>query len=173
MILNVIHPYVYRLKGDTLIQREMSEYLERDRKVSGLIKRFLGVGRGVNWYQFCPNNNPLDPLWVEIAFGGDPFLSILLDSRIKKVASSEIGVPYSEKGLQLDEEMIFIGGALERCMTNSMGVHRILNGGGDKIRYIPELSVVFDKDELVESEWILERDGIKSVSLEEVMRFGS
>ena len=143
MLLNIIHPYVFKLIGDTLNIGPIEEFVDRDTKVKTLVEKVQKSGGKVLLHNYS-DGNLIREVMHKSAFYEDPLFSFLFEEDIEKVTTTPYGVPildkkpanikendwnvllgiytkHSELRIKTEghETIAFIGGALERCLANA------------------------------------------------------
>lgn len=168
MIVNVVHPYVYRLYGDALVFGEIPQFRERDRNIRNLIATTLEVGKKVNWFQEVVGR-------AEVTFSiasikDDPLLGILGDPRVAMVFTDISGTPFSEKDLHFEGEQLFLGGLVERCLAHTIELYALRRKYTSKFYYLPELSVSYSREELTGVEETFSSLGVFPLGYEEALK---
>ena len=99
-VLNIIHPYSYRLQGETFSIGPIKKYEERDAKISETIKKFLEAGARVLHHRAHEvpiseeiTEREMNGLMIESSFQMDPFFNILFDKRITSILTLRQGLP--------------------------------------------------------------------------------
>ncbi|MEK6918720.1 MAG: hypothetical protein AABW73_01645 [Nanoarchaeota archaeon] len=160
--LHIVHPYTYKVKGDTLLGGPFPEFRERDEKISLLVRRAIKNGTVMRHY-----SNPMVSGEGFSELGCllfDPLFKWSVNKKIIDLTTSS-GVPISdvrpEKISPEDWEIckrhwttkkelarivsdsspnVFIGGYLENCVTNAVGYHqKTFRKKGEVAYYVPEL----------------------------------
>jgi len=169
MLINIIHPYTYKLKEDTLVVGPIEEFEDRDKKVNSLIKKACDSGNKILVHR-CHRGNPVEYSMQEAAFLLDPLYERLLE--LESVVTTPLGIPIPDKKPdQVDEdiwnhfskiytshsqlkekmsknsEVIFIGGVIESCLFNFIIYYYDNYRNGEQVFIIPELCVSFDREE--------------------------
>ena len=67
MLINIIHPYTFKLTGDTLNIGPCEEYDERDRKVAAFVRKALDSKVQVLWHKYH-DGKPLTHTMHDLAF---------------------------------------------------------------------------------------------------------
>lgn len=168
-MLNIIHPYTFKIDNDTLLIGSSDNSRERDRNVCEFIKKCLDARIRVIAH-FIRDANPLTPLMEEAALTADPCYHILFERKIKKIYTTGGGIPvpderpcnidkkiweWIEKNLTSRKELgtevlksrnlVFIGGVLENCVANiAHYCHKNYNLNGKGMFYVPEFCVSTD-----------------------------
>ena len=171
MLINIIHPYVFKLKGDTLHGGPIEEFRERDEKISKLVSNALNKGVKVLHHR-AQHPESLHGFLQDTTFESDPLFKFLFDDRISHVVTLDYGVPlpdvkprdikdkewrslsefytsHSELKSKVEKSnpCLFIGGVLENCLANASKYFRE-NFFDDEtaIYYVPNVCVSLDKD---------------------------
>ena len=167
-LVNLIHPYTYRLQGNGLIIGPMEEFCERDFMAAEFLTRALERGKVLH----CRDQpeRSLRGILVQTAFMGSPLYHVLADSRMKSVVIPVHGIPLPEtrpeqishdiwcqlQGIyashrQLQQEVgqpqnvFFIGGMLENCVTSAAFYHsQFFRSHAQQLYYVPELCATRD-----------------------------
>ena len=171
MLINIIHPYTYKLVGDTLNMGPVSEYTERDLGVAVVVNTALDKGAKVLLHRYH-DGDQFKAMLEQAALALDPLYGFIFDPRITSVVTTPFGTPRPnakpepisaetwravEKMYTSDSELeqhfidvnpiIFIGGVLERCVTNiACYAHQKYKKPGQELFYIPELCVSLDRE---------------------------
>ena len=147
MILNLIHPYLYRAdyKNRTVDFGPSSTIRDRDKKVFSLIRAFLDFSEDVYWYRdrFVDED---DQRMLKTKLRSDPLYAFLFHPKIKRVSTGPSGIPLSKRGRvrTSNTPMIFVGAYFERCVMRSIGFFK-LKSPDREVFYIPELCVSVDE----------------------------
>ncbi len=194
MLLNIIHPYTYKVKGNSLIFGDIEEFKERDTKISSFIKLALDSNIRVMHHRDSPKNS-LDGLLRDMLFEYDSFFQILFDPRIDSVTTTIYGVPLlDEKPANMSDEIwsklkktytsqnelkdktgnnkttIFIGGILENCVINAASYHhKYHKTENEQLYYIPELCVSLESNLFNKVKLKLMEKDIKQLSYSEAI----
>lgn len=172
MLLNIIHPHTYKLREETLIIGPIEEFEERDRKVAFFINQVLDSKNKVLLHKEY-DGSFVNFIMKEASLNCDPAYKILSDPRIDCVTTGTNGVPLKDnkpeglsdkewaqigeiysKHSELEQKMaddgpiVFIGGILERCLTNAALYYNEFIRSNQSVVYIPELCVSIDREEL-------------------------
>ncbi len=169
MLVNIIHPYVFKLQGDSLGIGPVEEYHERDVKLNRFITTALEAQVNVLHHQYH-DGNFLTPIMQSLAFETDPLYSFLQDPRIKTITTLPFGTPpppikpekvpedvwteihqtwssYEEvkEKIGAPSTVLFIGGALEACIGGFIQYFdKYYRKPNQKVAYVPELCVTID-----------------------------
>lgn len=196
MLVNIIHPYIYKLKGNELIIGPIQEFTERDQKVSDFVKTALDNEIQIFNYDRVDLDRPLGAIMHATALIADPLYSFIKDKRINIVMATGYGLilpeekpdeisdenwnylceiysnwPDLRSKIQNSSPALFIGGALEACLANAaINFSRQFDDNRQQIFYVPELCVSVDSD-FLEKEALpkLEERGINPLSYEEAL----
>lgn len=193
MLLNIIHPYTYKLKDDTIQIGPCPEYEARDRAVTQFVQKMLDLDSKVLLH-LRYDGNKMHHILEEVALHVDPLYKIFLDERIEQVVTTGYGVPLPDQRLEKlsDEqwgsvqniytsnaqlqakmsghkEVLFMGGILENCITNMASYfHAKYRVEGQDVRYIPELSVSRDEELWTQMQIVLGDRKIYPISVNDV-----
>lgn len=193
--LNVIHPYTYKLLGETLQLGPCEEFAERDKQVGDLVNQALYRKKSVVRHDMFEARG-VAAMMKNASLLLDPELSCLYDERIKKVTTTMYGMALmDERPEQMAEadwnilreqlttesqmleilgkegDLIFIGGVLENCMANAMAqARRKFRPNGGTVAYVPELCVSVDEELRGKVEEIFEQEKIIALTLEAATR---
>jgi len=171
MLLNIIHPYTYKVNEETVEIGPRKEFEERDRKVASFVSRVLDSNNKVLLHRNY-DGSFADYLMKEASLILDPIYEILSDPRIDCVTTCSKGVPlkddkpksvsdeewahigeilskHSELEQKMDDDgpIVFIGGVLERCVSNATHYYNEYIRSNQRVIYIPELCVSNNGDE--------------------------
>lgn len=135
MILNVVHPYTFKVSGNTLTLGSISVFDERNRRASSLIGRFLDLGKRVVWHKDASHDGDF---LEDLALETDESLRIIFDERVETVLTDAYGIRLNPMLNQNSGCNVFIGGVFERCFFNSILAHT-RSSNGDRVVYVPEL----------------------------------
>src|SRR3989344_6326115 len=167
--LHIIHPYTYKLDGDTFVVGPRKETHERDTQVATFVGRALKSGAEVIHHQ-NKSSRFLEGVIQDGMFQFDPLFDFLNDPKISSVVTSPFGIPLpNEKPVgcsdetwkaaqqaytshsQFQQELrnpsvsFLIGGVLEACVSNfALYYHQHYRRTGEKMFYLPSLCVSFD-----------------------------
>ena len=193
MILNVVHPYTYKLKGTTLDIGPSEETKERDSKVSHFVQAVLGSGGRVVAHERFDERGVIAQDFHRIAVEMDPFLKILYEPRVEWVSTTRFGLPIEDKRpervskgnwrkiqkclitrsrfakiLGESEKLVFIGGALENCVAE-IALYSLINYRKEigSVFVIPELCATFDPKQRAYVEGVLAEKGVGFLSVEQ------
>ena len=143
-VLNIIHPYVYKQNGQNYVMGPIEEFQERDRRISDFVN--YAINSGVKVLRHEMFDDALGKIMREIGLSVDNSFKFLFDDRVKIFNTPRSGVPIpdekpekvtleqwkflreifiSESCLKrevVNGKNIFIGGMLECCVSNCMGV---------------------------------------------------
>ncbi len=194
MLINIIHPYTFKLTGDTLNIGPCEEYDERDRKVAAFVRKALDSKVQVLWHKYH-DGKPLTHTMQDIALKFDPIYEILFDERVDIIVTTPYGIPFPDekpeeipqdeweyfqqiytsdleikKRIEKHNPIILIGGALENCIANaSVYFHNNYKINDQELFYVPELCVSFDKNLLAKIKPQLDARNIKPIEYEKAM----
>src|SRR3989338_2989768 len=140
--LHIIHPYTYKLKGDTFVVGPRKETKERDTQVATFVGKALESGAQVVHHR-NKSSRFLDGIIQDGMFQMDPLFDFLNDPRLSSVVTSPFGTPLpDEKPVGCSDEIwaaaqevytthsqfqqelrnssisFLIGGVLEACVSN-------------------------------------------------------
>lgn len=192
--VHIIHPYTYRLKGDTLQLGPVEEWAERDLKVTRFVEEGLEIGAQV----FCHLRQPLNSLsgaMEKMAFLGSSLGDIFSDERLISLVTDSYGKPIPDARpdvipegvweeirnvytghselrdkLRLTDVTFCIGGALENCVASFALYHHEHYRQGKPLFYIPELCASFDAGQWRKSEKLLQERDVNPLSMEEALK---
>jgi hypothetical protein len=194
-LLNIIHPYTYKLEGTTLNLGPVEEFKERDEKLRYFVDQALNYKTRVLIHHHR-HPKSIDGAMVSIGFHVDPLFKFMFDPRIKQVVTTLYGAPLPDERIETISEdqwnllkdyftsdsnlrrivgkpknIFFIGGVLEKCLCNA-AAHFLSyqNGESQKIFYIPELCVSFDQTQREITEGKLKDRSIESISAKEAIK---
>ncbi|MBI2148590.1 hypothetical protein HYU23_02830 [Candidatus Woesearchaeota archaeon] len=193
MLLNIIHPYTFKLSGSTLKIGPVPEFRKRDKKVEQLARKVLSSGGKVIYYKYS-DGNFVKEVMHESALHSDPIYQFLYGS-VETVTTTPYGIPIpDEKPAKIEveawklmtelytrhselrqiieghENVVFIGGALEKCLANAaIYFNQHYREPGQKLLYVPELCVSFNADEKERAVEKLSRNNIELIKFTEVM----
>lgn len=196
MLLNIIHPYTYKLKDNDLHLGAIPEFTVRDMGVAAVVNAALEKKARVLLHKYH-NGSEFHAALEQGALNADPLYNILSDPAIITVVTTPFGLPRPDtrpesiaeeiwaraeqiytpeselKGyFQQVNQIIFIGGILERCVTNiACQAHQNYLKQEQEMFYIPELCVSLDQ-ELLERTTIPEfaKRKIKPLTIEQFRR---
>jgi len=189
-MLHIIHPYTYKLKGKDLIVGPILENTSRDTQLSDLVSRALEYSYPVMCHERASGS------FVEVAaLKCDELFNPLFDYRVEWIGTDNYGYPLKDempKSMNEEDwnrilevcithpklsekindinEVLICGGEFSRCERNFMKYIDVFHKGIDRRFYIPELSVVIDKDLQEDTTKDLEEIGFVPVSYEEALR---
>ena len=170
MLINIVHPYTFKLIGDTLQIGQVEEFNARDKSISDFVNFALDSKASCLVHKYI-DDNVLREIMHKTALQTDPYYNFIFDSRIDTIRTTPYGVPipdekpkeipkeewkYCKRIFSLDFELkqkftghdtiIFIGGVLEYCLINAIsyccGNYKLNN---ETYLYIPEFCVSFDE----------------------------
>ncbi len=199
-LVNVIHPYTYKLKGDSLVLGPISEYEERDKQIYTFLSQAQEMGTTIVHQRDMPARS-FRGMVIDLAFLADPFYNILLDAA-STVTITPLGLPLPDrrkKGLpieqwkevkqiytshsQLERVMrtvparktadytFFIGDVLENCVANAVQYfHQFYRGQQEQVYYVPELCVSLDEKLRSAVELRLRENKIKTCTVEQALQ---
>ncbi len=194
MLINIIHPYTFKLTEDTFQIGPCEEYEERDQKVATFVKEALSSEAKVLWHK-CHDGDPVKYIMHELAFESDPIYEFLFDRRVNTVTTTIYGTPLpDDKPEGIPEEqwscfremytshselrrkigspglVFFIGGVLENCIANAaVYFHQHYRRDGQQLLYLPELCVSQNPDLLKKIESELKHREINPISYEKAL----
>ncbi len=195
-MVHLIHPYTYKLEGDTFIAGPIPKHHRRDSLVAAFIDRALEKGAQVMHHR---DKNPrfLEGVLQDAMLEGDPLFSFLRDPRINSVVTTPLGIPLpSQKPAgcssevwsaaqevytshsQFQQELrsspsvsFLLGGVLEACVSNfALYYHQHYQREGEQVFYLPQLCVSFNTIVRREREETLRQANIKSLSYPRAIR---
>lgn len=196
MLVNIIHPYTYKIEGDTPKIGPINKFKSRDSKVSNFVKIALENGAKIlNHESWDYKRDGFDRLLTKIALETDPLFEILFDDRVDCITTMANGLPIvDERPEELEEHIwdylksfyishselkdkienmktiMFIGGYLENCLAKvSLYFHRNYRSNGQRILYVPEVCVSIDKEKFKEVKQKLEDAEIEEISYDEAI----
>ncbi len=188
-VVNIIHPYTYKIKGDTYVFGPIKKCEARDRTVSTVVNAALDHNASIIHHRDSVPDTP-KARFRDLAFQEDPLYSFLFDPRIIPIVTTEWGIPICDekpkgtpRAIWAEAEqtyikhtafqrmvgspdlVLLIGGALENCLRN-MAVYFVENYHllPSSVKYVPELCVSFDHRERQTQMRILGSQGIEAVS---------
>ena len=194
-LINIVHPYTYKLEGDTVFIGPFPEFEKRDRKIVSFIRKYLDLGHQVLHHR---DKNPkhIDGALRDILFLNDPIYGGLFqDPRMDFVVTTPLGQPIPDNRpeaiklknwenyvtyfttdsgfknkIKEHDINIFIGGCLDACLANAMGYyHENIRKPGEKMYYVLELSTIYDNSKLYDvTKKLIERN-IFNLNYEEAM----
>ncbi len=192
-LLNIVHPYTYKQKGETLFFGPLDEYTDKDQKFSQLVKTALDSEVPVLVHR-CFNDDTSYFMSGTTLFL-DPIYKILFDKRIESFNTPKNGIPIPDEnnGKVADEmweflsytfikhsdlkrkvvgreNILFVGGMLEACLSNCMDyfAENYLSNG-EKLFYIPELCPVWDLKQWEKIQPLLTNKGITSITYDHAL----
>lgn len=194
MLLNIIHPYTFKLQGDGLQIGPCEEYEERDKRITSYVKTILDSGATVLHHKHYLGQG-LRQVMHDVALKVDPLYEILFDTRVKTVVTTPYGTPFLDEkpaAVSRDEwehfrkeytshselqelvgshnPIVFIGGVLENCVANAAAYfHLHYRKQGQELFYIPELCVSLDVKSLARVKPQLEGMNINFLSYEKAL----
>ena len=171
MLVNIIHPYVFKMQGDCLEIGPVKEHHERDVKLNYFVTAALEAQVSVLHHQY-DDGHPISSSMQKAAFDYDPLYSFLQDSRIKTITTLPFGTPPpSVRPDKVSEEawielhkiyssheevrekigtpttVLFIGGALEACVGGFIQYFdKHYRKPNQRVAYIPDLCVIVNQD---------------------------
>ena len=195
MLLNIIHPYTFKIrsnvKGNTLVIGPVKDFKERDEKVSKLIKQVIDSDNRA-LVQMYHGGNPMEFSMQEAALLADPLYEQVLS--LSNAVTTPYGVPIPDKKPENADETtwaylqkiysthselkekvghpdsaLFIGGAMEACLYNGLIYYNEHFRNGEKVFYVPELSVCLNQNQFEELKPNLDKLKILALSFEEAM----
>ena len=92
ILLNVVHPYTYRLAGSTLFIGGKPEWDVRDKKVAEFIKQTFAYGGRVIYHRAHPADS-LDGAMQDFAFADSPLEKFYSDARVEMIVTLPTGCP--------------------------------------------------------------------------------
>ncbi len=182
-LVHLVHPYVYKLQGDTFMIGPIEAFRERDLKVAEFLRLALDLDHQVLHHRHH-RADTLDGSLCDVAFKSDPIYgSLLFDSALDTIVTTSRGTPFPDErpeqiplerweiymhhfttDMQFKEILkprdlsFFIGGCLDACLANAMGYfnlhHRLTE---EKLFYVPELCVTLDETKFPEIKEKLDR----------------
>jgi hypothetical protein len=190
-LVNIIHPYTFKLVEDTLQMGPCKEFRERDASLSGFILAALDAGAKVLHHRH-EHPKTFRGHMCDAAFYFDPLFEFLFDARIGSVVTTQAGIPMPDdkiKCVSEDEwnalsdvytsksklgsivdghgDVFFVGGVLENCLANAaFYFNKFYRREGQGMFYIPELCVTFVAEERKRCEDIFAKNRILGVSIE-------
>ncbi len=173
MLLNIIHPHMYKGTGDTLVLGPIEQFAERDKRVSEFISTALNGGVDVLMHK-NDSGDMMKSIVEEMVLYRDSHFKILFDSRVNICTTTQWGMPLPDlrpetfsqdvwdRAIEIYDsrkslyekvrghtKTMFIGGVLENCVANAMGYFQDEFGfAGKDIFYVPELCVSIDSVQL-------------------------
>lgn len=179
MLLNIVHPYTYKLEGSTLLlgQSPEGEAREREIRVSEFANLALQSGEKVIWHK-ASRGNPISDMMVSTGFRMDTLYEFLFDENVDSITTTGHGTPIPdnipegfdpelwkqgqgiytshsqfEEKIGAERDVVFIGGMLENCVANAANYfHQNYRIEDQNLFYIPELCVSVNSQELKEVE---------------------
>ncbi|MBI4139783.1 hypothetical protein HY483_02365 [Candidatus Woesearchaeota archaeon] len=193
-LLHIVHPYTWNLVGKSLVVGAIKEHSKRDKNIGTLGRTVLDTGGRILHYR-SDHGQSIQGMLQNIALKTCPALEFLLDERVRTVVTTLRGCPLpDEKPEGIDEEKwknlkevyatqsalaeavgtaelsIFIGGALEACLANTISFHNhYYRRNGEELMYIPELCATFDKERAKIVKKLLTEINVKEATYEEAM----
>ena len=190
-MLHIIHPYIYKLKGDSLTIGPIEDYTDRDRKLSDFVGKAIKSSYPIMCHE---RSKSLGSMFEGIALKCDDLFEPLFDSHVSWIGTDTHGLPIQNKkpSDMSDEtwreitettithnqfskkmgnpnEVIVCGGEYNRCERNFMKYIDTFHTNIKKRFYIPELSVIIDKDLVEDTTNELEKMRFKQLSYEQAL----
>lgn len=195
VLLHVVHPYTWKLVDDTFIVGLVDEHTARDEHIGILGRTVLDTGGRILRYE-AEHPQSLRGMIQHVSFESDPSFSFLLDERVQSVVTTLKGCPLpDEKPSKATEEQwkqytetyatvstlakavgtpdvsIFIGGALEACLANTISFHNhYYRRTGEEMLYVPELCAVFNEEQARDVKNLIGGLGAKAITYEDTMK---
>ena len=194
-LLNIIHPYTYKLREGLFVLGSIDEYKERDEKLSAFVTRALkSRARVLHHRRTSPGS--MEAGVEDVAFEVDPLFRFFRDGEIDSFATTLYGVPIADerplsskitsrewdqlKSLFISysklrekignpDNVFFIGGVFECCLANAATYFRRQYFPDTIMYYIPELCVSLNEDLFRETEERLEREKISPLSYNDAL----
>ncbi len=193
--VHIIHPYTYKLEGDTFVAGPSEKDHARDSQVAAFVGRALESSAQVIHHR-NKSSRFLDGILQDTMFQYDPLFDFLRDQRLSSVVTSPFGIPLpDEKPAGCTDELwkaaqevysshsqfqrelkersacILIGGVLEACVSNfALYYHQHYRQEGEGIVYIPALCVSFNTMTKREREKALQGVSIKPLSYQRALQ---
>lgn len=188
-LINIIHPYTYKLVGKELIIGRVDEYKERDQMLAEFLKQSLDNNARIIHHRHQKQES-FGGVLCDTAFMQDPVYPFLFDSRIEQIVTTHYGVPLPDKkpaalsdenwGILTGEYLshselkrkvgtpnlvLFIGGVFENCISNAISYFlRDLKQTSTSIHYIDGLCVSLDQEQKEKTASRLAEQGVKPIS---------
>ncbi len=188
-LIHVVHPYTYKLVGDTLNLGPIPQFSRRDRLIGNFLREALESRVRILHH----GDQPFDTIrgiLLKIAFRLDPNYVSLLDSHIAFVVTTHYGTPLpDEKPAELTVAQwkdlcalytshsdlqnkigkpsisLFFGGLVEACLANTLGYHlEHFHTKDARLCYVPEFCVSFSNEQRKHWEKQFADVGIESLS---------
>ena len=196
MLLNIIHPYTYKVNDNkTLVVGSIKEFKERDKKINSLVKKILdSKGKIIN--QNYSSGNVFEELLYKSALYEDKIFKFLFDKTTYQVTTTCYGTPIPDSKpdnikediwkiltaiytkhselktiIESHKKMLFIGGTLEACLPNAIlyfyDKYKIPN---ENLLYVPEICVSFEQDKAKSAIEKLTEKGILPIKFKDAIR---
>jgi hypothetical protein len=190
-LVNIIHPYTFKLIEDTLQLGPCEEFKERDANLAGFVLAALDAGAKVLHHRH-EHPTTFQGHLCDAAFHFDPLFEFLFDARIGSVVTTQSGIPMPDNRVEgvteedwktLSEiytsqsklgsmvrdcgDVFFVGGVFENCLANAaFYFNKFYRREGQGMFYIPDLCVTFVAERKKDCEDILAKNGISGVSVQ-------
>ncbi len=95
-LINVMHPYIFKLQIATLVIGPLEEYKERDKKIAAFIRCALRNQARILVHRRTTHDS-LAGVLGDTAFLSDPMYVWLSDTRMDTVVTTKYGIPLPNK----------------------------------------------------------------------------
>lgn len=191
ILVNIVHPYTFKQENEIIIVGPRPEFKSRDTRLDYFVKAALIKKKRVLRHDL---GGPIFETMIgDAALSMDTLTEIMCDKQIHRIRTTPYGTPINdERPEHIPEERwkilttfftqdskykeligipdltFFIGGALEACLANAMGYHKLNHKRqGERMFYIPELCVCFDESKREEVGRKLKELDIRPMSYEQ------
>ena len=194
MLVNIIHPYTYKLKDGAFCIGPIEEFRERDERISEFVGECLSHKIKLLRHD-CPRESSMGGALELLSFKTDPFYHSILDRRVNKISTTHYGVPlpdekpesvkladwkrlkkvYSTRSVLRDKlgrhsKLFFIGGIFELCVVNSMGyVIKEFSDVKRELFCIEDLCVSLDDKKKEDTKEIFKKRNIQLIDYKEAL----
>lgn len=195
MLVNIIHPYTFKLIGNAFQIGPVPEFEERDKNLSTLVAETLAANGRVIVHR-DDDEKSLRSAMQDMAFRIDPLFSFLFDSRVESVVTTHYGLPIPDKRpdavpkkmwtalrktytshstlqrkISKPRTVFFVGGVLENCVVNAACYfHKHYQTPGQQLLYVKELCVSQDTTLLEKIQPQFDERGIQAISYQDAMK---
>ena len=198
MLLNIIHPYIYKVHGDTLKTGPIEEFNERDKRINTFVNTALNSNVEVLLHKY--HREFFLECLEKVAFESDSLFNFMSNPKIEKITTNSYGCPIpDEKPEELSKDIssedwaeykktfishselkdkikghdkiLFIGGVLESCVANvSNYFHKFYREENQNLFYVKDLCVSRDNDLWNSTKHKLDEANIKNLDYDSAIK---
>lgn len=192
-LVNIVHPYVWKVKGNAFHVGNVEEYKERDKKIVNFLRKSLDLGIKILRFDDTSRGD-FQNILERGAFEEPPYEGIFYDERVIQVKAPSNAIPIlDKKPKEISKEnweivnkycishsdlkelignpknTFYLGGYLEYCLINAVAYQKDHYTPDENVFVVEDLCSVYCLDEVTKAMSEFSSRNIKVIPYKEAM----